>query len=188
MPHSTNIGRPVKCIEDKENICLTMEQGRHIYKKVELEGIVNIDTIRQEIEEDKLSKNNIDDEEEVNPYHSIIINNIDRENMITLQMEQWSILSNAVNYVQYGRNPKNFHDLHVKEIDQKNHRKIYDRLKGEDRQVLELDFGNNLDELKGEYLDMYEGVKSEVLSTIKFDENSDLSMTYFDRRDMMRSS
>ena len=29
--------------------------------------------------------------------------------------------------------------------------KIYDRLKEEDRQVLELDFGNNLDKLKGEY-------------------------------------
>ena len=40
-----------------------------------------------EIEEDKLSKNNIDDEE-VNPYHNIIINNIDRENIITSQMEQ----------------------------------------------------------------------------------------------------
>ena len=75
---NTKIGGPVTYIKNKENICLTKDQARHIYKMVELEGIVNIDTIRQEIEEDKLSKDNIDDEE-VNPYHNIIINNIDRE-------------------------------------------------------------------------------------------------------------
>ena len=35
---------------------------------------------------------------------------------------------------------------------------------------------------------MYEGVKSEVLSTTRFDENSDLSMTYVGRIDMIRAS
>ena len=63
------------------------------------------------------------------------MNNIDRENMITSQMEQWLILSNVVNYVQYDRNWKDFYDLDIKAIDQKNHRKIYDSLKEEDRQV-----------------------------------------------------
>ena len=62
-------------------------------------------------------------------------------------MEQWSILSNVVNYVQYDMNPKEFYNLDAKAIDQK---KIYDRL----------NFGNNPDKLRGGYLDMYEGVKS----------------------------
>ena len=163
-----------------------MDQSRHIYKKVELGGIVNTETIKQEIKEDKLSKDSINEEEEVNPYHNIIINNIDRENMITSQMEQWSILSNVVNYVQYDGNPKDFYDLDIEAIDHKNHRKTYYRLKEEDRWVLELDFGNNPDKLRGEYLDMYEGVKSEMLSTTKFDEDSDLSTTYVDRIDMTR--
>ena len=44
-------------------------------------------------------------------------------------MEQWSILSNVVNYVQDDRNPRVFCNLDVKPLDQKNHRKIYDRLK-----------------------------------------------------------
>ena len=35
---------------------------------------------------------------------------------------------------------------------------------------------------------MYEGVKSEVLSTTKFDENLDLSTTYLGRIDMTRAS
>ena len=31
------------------------------------------------------------------------------------QMEQWSILSNAINYVQYDRNPREYYKLDVKE-------------------------------------------------------------------------
>ena len=84
-------------------------------------------------------------------------------------MKQWLIFINVVNYVQYDRNPKNFYDSVIKASDQKNHRKIYDRLQEEDRQVLELDFGNNPVKLCGEYLDMYEGIKLEVLSTTRFD-------------------
>ena len=56
MPLNTKIGGPVKYVKDKETICLTNDQARHIYKKVELEGVVNIDTIKQKIEEDKLSE------------------------------------------------------------------------------------------------------------------------------------
>ena len=63
---------------------------------MESEGIGNINAIKQKIEEDKLSKDNIDDDE-INPYHKIIINNTGKENIITSQMEQWSILSNKVN-------------------------------------------------------------------------------------------
>ena len=118
MPVNTKIGGPVKYVKDKETICLTNDQARHIYKKVESEGIVNVDTIKQGIEEVKLSRNNIDDDE-VNPYHEIITNNIDNKNIITLQMEQWSILNNIVNYVQYDRHPRNFYDLDIKTRDQK---------------------------------------------------------------------
>ena len=57
---------------------MTNDQARHIYKKVELEDVVSIVTINQEIEEDKLSRDNINDDE-INPYHKIIINNIDKE-------------------------------------------------------------------------------------------------------------
>ena len=106
MPLITKIGGLVKYIKHKENICLTKDQARHIYKKIELEGVANVDTIKQEIEEDKLSKDNIDDDQ-VNPYHNII-NNLDSKNVITSHMEHWSIVSNVVNYVEYDRNHKIF--------------------------------------------------------------------------------
>ena len=35
---------------------------------------------------------------------------------------------------------------------------------------------------------MYEGVQSEVLNTTRFDESSDLSVTYLGRTDMTRKS
>ena len=60
---------------------------------------------------------------------------IDKENVITSQMEQWSILSNVVNYVQHGRNPKNFYDLYIKATDQMSQKKIHDILKEGDRHV-----------------------------------------------------
>ena len=49
--------------------------------------------------------------------------------------------------------------------------------KEDSRQILELDFGNTPEKLKGEQLDMYEKIQSGVKST-RFDENSDLSKTY----------
>ena len=30
------------------------------------------------------------------------------------QMEQWSILSNVINYVQYSKNPRSFHAVLIK--------------------------------------------------------------------------
>ena len=41
------------------------------------------------------------------------------------QMEQWVILSNVKNYVQYDKNPKNFHNMCVKPIN-----KMKNKVKG----------------------------------------------------------
>ena len=163
------------------------DQARHIYKKVESESVVNVYTIKQEIEADKLGSDNID-EDEVNPYQEIITNKVEKENIITSQMEQWSILSNVANYVQYDRHHSIFYDLDIKTTGQKSPKKIYDKLKEEDRQILELYFYNTPEKLRGDYLDMYKGILSEVISTTRFDENSNLSMTYLDRIDITRAS
>ena len=44
--------------------------------------------------------------------------------------------------------------------------------------LLEVNLVDSLDRSKEEYLDRYEGVKSEIEDTTRFDENSDLSTTY----------
>ena len=42
--------------------------------------------------------------------------------------------------------------------------------------------------LREGYLDIYAGIQSEILSTTRFDENSDLSTTHLGRGDITRAS
>ena len=44
--------------------------------------------------------------------------------------------------------------------------------------MLRVNLADVSDRSKEEYLDRYEGIKSEILNTTRFDENSDLSTTY----------
>ena len=54
--------------------------------------------------------------------------------------------------------------------------------------MLELDFGHMPDKLKEEYLNVYKHIQSEILSTTRFDENSDLSTTYLGKVDRSKSN
>ena len=42
--------------------------------------------------------------------------------------------------------------------------------------------------MKAEYLDMYKGIYAEVISTDKFDEDTDISTTYLGQVDMARTT
>ena len=53
----------------------------------------------------------------------------------------------------------------------------------EERDIIELDFGPTPNILKEEYLDVYEGIQSEILNTTRFNKNSDLSTTYLRKSD-----
>ena len=67
---------------------------------------------------DKLNKMD-DNNGEINPYHEIITNKVEKDDTIISQMEQWLILSNIVHYVQYDSHLKNYYDLNIKAIDSK---------------------------------------------------------------------
>ena len=78
------------------------------------------------------------------------------------------------------------HNLSIKAVNKVNHkRKSHTE---EERQMLELHFGDEPEKLKEEYLDIYDGIQSEILSTIRLDENSNLSTTYLGRVDTARAS
>ena len=112
-----------------------------------------------------------------NPYRELIVNNAGKIEITLSQMEQWSILSNVINYVQYSKNPNNFHAMTIKPV---NKNKInVGRKQGEkDRFTSEVSLIDTSERLTEEYLDRYEEVKSEILNTTRFDESSDLIMTY----------
>ena len=118
-----------------------------------------------------------DNNREENPYRDLVVNNADRVEMSHSPMEQWSILSNVLNYVQHSRNPLNFHFVTIKPAKPNN--SIKSKNKGETLPMV------NLIESSGrsreEYLERYEGVKSEIVDTTRFDKNLDLSTMYLGR-------
>ena len=51
--------------------------------------------------------NRIDDMSgDTNPYKEFLVNNAEKIEPLLTQMEQWSILSHTLNYMQYDRYPK----------------------------------------------------------------------------------
>ena len=116
MPLNANIGGQIKSDKYKENKYLTEEQARHIYRKVESGNIININTLKQEIEQDR-ELNRLDDTSgDINPYRELIVNNAEKIETVLSQMGQWSILSKVVNYIQYDKHPKNFHNLNIRTV------------------------------------------------------------------------
>ena len=94
------------------------------------------------------------------------------------QMEQWSILSNVLNYVQHSRfHPMN-HTLDIKAVN-----KYKCKPNTDNREFKELDFVVTSQKLQEEYMDIYEGIHSEIVSSNRFDKNSNISTTYLGRVD-----
>ena len=120
-----------------------------------------------------------DDNGEINPYRELIVNNAKRTEPLMTQMEQWPILSNVLKYVQHSKLNSMNHTLNVKVV---NRYKV--RLDME-REFKELDFGPILQKLQEEYLDIYDGIQSNIVSSSRFDENSDISTTYLGRTENM---
>ena len=112
----------------------------------------------------------------------MIVNNAERIEPLMTQMEQWSILSNVLNYVQHDRSHIANHTLNIKTVD-----KYKNKLETkEGKEQVELDFGSTLLKLCEEYRDVYEGIQSEIINTMRFNENSDLSMIYLGSSDKVK--
>ena len=189
MPLNINIGGHTTShkIKYNEKKYLTEDQARHVYKKEESHNIININTLKQEIEEDQ-ELNKLDDtSRDINPYRELIVNNAEKIETVLTKMEQWSILSNLVNYIQYNRHPKNFHNLNIRDVNKEKYKRN-SNIETKERQMLKLDFGDTLEKLKEEYLNVYKGIQSEKLSTTRFDENSDLNTIYLGRVSMTKTS
>ena len=109
---------------------------------------INTETIQQELEQERQLDRIDDMNGETNPYKELIVNNAEKVEPLMTQMEQWSILSNVLNYIQYDRHPKTYHSLSINAV---NKHKINTKEKGD---MIELDFGVMPEVLKEEYLDV----------------------------------
>ena len=128
--------------------------------------------IQQEIEQEK-QLGTIDDRNgEINPYRELKVNNAEKAEPLMTQMEQWSIFSNVLNYVQHSKFNFMNYTLNVKAMNS------YKVKPYTVREFKELDFGLNSQKLQEEYLDVYEGIQSDRVNSNRFDENSEISTTY----------
>ena len=84
-------------------------------------------------------------------------------------MENWSILSDNVRYVQHDERSKVPHSLDIYTLDYCQYKRLYNSLKGEKSHTLDVDFGSNPETMKSNYLDMYEGVQADVVYMNRFD-------------------
>ena len=101
-------------------------------------------------------------------------------------MEEWSILSDHVKYVTHGKS-ETFQKLNINSMNYRQNRDLYKSLNNEQTIKTNLNFENSPENLKSEYLDMYEGVYAGVISTDKFDD-TDISTTYLGQVDMTRNT
>ena len=124
-----------------------------------------------------------DTNEETNPYQKLIVNNAERVEPLMMQVEQWSILSNVLNYIQHDRHHTMNHTLNIQAVNKyRNNPETK-----EEKELVELDFSSTTPKLHEEYLDVYEGIQSEIVNTMRFDENSHLRITYLGRSNKARN-
>ena len=86
LPFDSKKGGPVRYVKDRTAIHLTEEQKRYIYKKVELGSEIKVYTMKQEIDNEKLTASRTE-EEEINHYQKVVRNNVYKDETKTAQME-----------------------------------------------------------------------------------------------------
>ena len=119
-PHSylltLKIGGQISCNRPKVGQFLTRQQANYVYKKVETGEMINAATMQQEMEQEEQLNGTDGTNGEINPYHELIVNNAERIEPLMMQMEQWSILSNVLNYIQHDRHHTGSHTLNIKAV------------------------------------------------------------------------
>ena len=157
-------------------MCLTERQADHVYKVIEKGDMINTKTMTCETAQ-------IQDD---NPSKKVVLNKVFKKEDKSPEMRNWSIFSDNVRYAQHDQvTPQN---LNIDTLDYRDHKELYLKLREEKRETLDIDFGLYPDVIKSRYLDIYEGVYAEMVHANKFNENSDLSMTYLGQTKMIRDT
>ena len=81
--------------------CLTEDQTKYIYNKVELGDEIRVRKVSQEIRNNKtLPHKNLKGREEINLHEKVLVSDINTLDKNKSQMEHWSILSDNIVYVR----------------------------------------------------------------------------------------
>ena len=146
----------------------------------ELNASKGIMSIKKIVMQDKSVNTELD-----NSYQKALLTENDKKKSPT-QMKEWSILSDHVKYVM-SDGSEIFHKLNIDQINYRQERDLYKELQEKELVSADVNFGRSPEKLKAEYLDVYDGVYADVISTDRFDEDTDLSTTYLGQVGMTRN-
>ena len=102
------------------------------------------------MEWEKLIKTKIDDSSD-NTYQKAILNEVNKKEKVSEQMEDWSILSDHVKYVRHDDGSEIFHVLNVNTLNYCQNKDLYQELTGKEILMVDVDFDGSPEKLKSEY-------------------------------------
>ena len=162
--------------------CLSKDQTKHIYDKIETGEEIRIRNwfrrIFLTLSKQETFANHVNQYEQ-----ALLSDRYTRRN--NAEMDQWSILSDNIVYVK-SKDSDIMNGIEMKSIDYREHMGMYRKMNKEGGERVVIDFGESPEVMKSRYMDVYDNVYAEVVKTSRFDENVDLSTTYLGRIDMKR--
>ena len=93
------------------------------------------------------------------------------------QMKEWSILSDHVKYIK-SDGSKTFNNISIDLLNYRQDIDLYRDLQEKELLNKDVNFGGSPDKLKAEYLYIHKGIYAEIVSSDRFDEDTDLSTMY----------
>ena len=124
---------------------------------------VNIETVTQEIEDDKMIRNRFKEEEnenELNPYQVANLNKKSRDDAKIDQMINWSIFSDLIKYVDGSSCSDVTSSLMVRPLDDRKHKRLHNDLKIPEDLIADIIFEE--DRVGDAYFDKYDGIHGEI--------------------------
>ena len=99
------------------------------------------------------------------------------------QMKEWSILSDHVKYAMFHWS-ETFNNLNIDQLNYRQDKDLYRELQDKELVNTDINFGSSPDRLKAEYLDVYKGIYAKIVSSDRFDKDTDLSTMYLGQVNM----
>ena len=104
--------------------CLTEEQTKYVYDKVESGDELKVRKVSQDIQNKPLLLKQVIERKDTNLYEKVLVSDVNTMDKNKSQMEQWSILSDNIVYVRSVGND-DINGIDIKMVDYQDHRRMY---------------------------------------------------------------
>ena len=118
--------------------CLTEEQKKYDYDKVELGDELKVRKVSSDIQSKLFLPKQLKERKDINLYEKVLVSDINMMDKNKSQMGQWSILSDNIVYVRLVGND-DMNGIDIKMVDYQNHRRMYGRTGKEEGQKMDID-------------------------------------------------